>query len=166
MQTSKTEKTYFNLTCDGVGYLNRPRWVESKKSKYIACTIQALRGDEEDKTRFDVRVVGGQAQKVFEDLLKAYPDLLSNDYKKRPTVTIGFRIGDIYAKTDEAEDRETGEKILTPTIDGRLIRIKYLKVRGEMFYRDEPNANQEADSAADNTVPEQYNQGNYGSHRE
>lgn len=82
MQTSKTEKTYFNLTCDGVGYLNRPRWVESKKSKYIACTIQALRGDEEDKTRFDVRVVGGQAQKVFEDLLKAYPDLLSNDYKK------------------------------------------------------------------------------------
>ncbi|MFV2028656.1 DUF3577 domain-containing protein [Neisseria sp. S1] len=167
MQTSKTEKTFFNLTCEGVGYMNRPRWVESKKSKYIACTIQALRGDEEDKTRFDVRVVGGQAQKVFEDLLEAYPDLLSDDYKKRPTVTIGFRVGDIYAKTYEANDRKTGEKILTPTIDGRLIRIKYLKVRGEVFYHDELNVNQAANTAAsDDTVPEQFYQENYGSHRE
>lgn len=53
--TQQTQ-TYFNLLADGFGFLNRLREVQPKRGKaFYACTIQAARGDADDKSRFDVR---------------------------------------------------------------------------------------------------------------
>ena len=57
MSANQTQQVpaYFNLTADGVGYLNRVRIVQSKGkrgSEYFACTIQALHGDADEKSRF------------------------------------------------------------------------------------------------------------------
>ena len=83
---------YFDLTADGVGFMNRPRVVQGKRGSghvYFSCTIQALHGDADEKARFDVRIVGGKAKELFAKLLEEFPDLLSSDYKRRPTVFIG-----------------------------------------------------------------------------
>lgn len=51
---TQSNQNYFNLTADGIGFLNRPREVQGKRksSNYYACTIQASRGDNGEKTRF------------------------------------------------------------------------------------------------------------------
>lgn len=135
MQNNQTLPTYFNLTCDGIGYLNRPRLVQVKKGNpYYACTIQALRGENE-KTRFDVRIIGDEAKKLFADLLENFPELQSNNFKERPPVCIGFSIGDIQAVSFETTYAKTGETVTTHSIDGRLLKFKFIKVNGEIWYR-------------------------------
>ncbi|HGJ8538323.1 TPA: DUF3577 domain-containing protein [Neisseria gonorrhoeae] len=64
---TQSNQNYFNLAADGIGFLNRPREVQGKRksSNYYACTIQASRGDNGEKTRFDLRIVGGQAKELF-----------------------------------------------------------------------------------------------------
>ncbi len=135
-QSTQTQNTYFNLTCDGIGFLNRPRTVKTKKGEYFACTIQASRGDANDKTRFDLRVVGNEAKSLFAQLLEDFPALTSTNFRDHPTVVVGFRAGDIVAMTFETTDRQTGEKIQTPTIDGRLLKFKFIKVNGELWYTE------------------------------
>ena len=88
-QTNQTKSQYFNLTSDGVGFVNRVREVQTKGKKgssYFACVIQASYGDSGDKCRFDVRVVGSEAKEVFQRLLETYPSLKESEYKKHPTV--------------------------------------------------------------------------------
>lgn len=136
MSQTTQNSTYFNLTADGIGFLNRPRTVNTKKSSYFACTIQASRGDANDKTRFDLRVVGGQAKELFAQLLEDFPALTSSNFREHPTVIVGFRAGDIVATTFETTDRTTGEKVQTPTIDGRLLKFKFIKVNGELWYTE------------------------------
>lgn len=145
-QSTQTQNTYFNLTADGIGFLNRPRTVNTKKSSYYACTIQASRGDANDKTRFDLRVVGGEAKTLFAQLLEDFPALTSSNFRDHPTVVVGFRAGDIVATTFETTNRETGEKVQTPTIDGRLLKFKFIKVNGELWYTEKTaeTASQEA----------------------
>lgn len=131
-------QNYFNLTADGIGFLNRPRVVTCKKgASYFACTIQASRGDAGDKSRFDLRIVGEHAKALFEKLLQAFPELQSKDYKQRPSVVVGFRAGDIQPVIFETEHRQTGEKVTTPSIDGRLLKFKFIKVNGEMWYSEQ-----------------------------
>ena len=133
--TQATTNSYFNLTAEGIGFLNRPRRVTGKKIDYFACTIQASRGNEGDKTRFDLRVVGGQAKELFEQLLEQFPDLENNDFKKRPKVVVGFRAGDIQATVFESTNARTKEKVVTPSIDGRLLKFNFIKVNGEFWYK-------------------------------
>lgn len=150
--TQATQNTYFNLTADGIGFMNRPRTVKAKRGNpYYACTIHASRGDAGDKSRFDVRIVGSEAKELFAKLLQAYPNLQSDDLKQRPTVLLGFRVGDLQAITFETTSRETGEKIVTPTIDCRLLKFKFIKVNGEYWYREqrEPSATEAAPAPAD-----------------
>lgn len=143
---------YFNLTADGVGYLNRPRTVQAKgkrSSEYFACTIQALHGDADEKSRFDLRIVGGEAKDLFARLLDEFPALLDADYKRRPTVFVGFRAGDITPiafETNAKDDKGKPIKITTPSIDGRLLKFKFIKVNGEYWYKSE---NSHSDDAAE-----------------
>lgn len=147
---TQTNQNYFNLTADGIGFLNRPREVQGKRksSNYYACTIQASRGDEGEKTRFDLRVVGGQAKELFARLLEEFPQLLSKNYRERPTVVVGFRAGDIQPLKFETNNRETGEVLETLSIDGRLLKFKFIKVDGDMWYQssseDETQNNSDA----------------------
>ena len=147
---TQTNQNYFNLTADGIGFLNRPREVQGKRksSPYFACTIQASRGDNGEKTRFDLRIVGGQAKELFARLLEEFPQLLSKNYRERPTVVVGFRAGDIQPLKFETNNRETGEVLETLSIDGRLLKFKFIKVDGDMWYQsssqDETQNNSDA----------------------
>ena len=134
---TQTNQNYFNLTADGIGFLNRPREVQGKRksSNYYACTIQASRGDNGEKTRFDLRIVGGQAKELFARLLEEFPQLLSKNYRERPTVVVGFRAGDIQPLKFETNNRETGEVLETLSIDGRLLKFKFIKVDGDRWYQ-------------------------------
>lgn len=147
---TQTNQNYFNLTADGIGFLNRPREVQGKRksSNYYACTIQASRGDNGEKTRFDLRIVGNHAKELFARLLEEFPQLLSKNYRERPTVVCGFRAGDIQPLKFETNNRETGEVLETLSIDGRLIKFKFIKVDGDMWYQsssqDETQNNSDA----------------------
>lgn len=146
---TQTNQNYFNLTANGIGFLNRPREVQGRKSSnYYACTINASRGDDGEKTRFDLRVVGGQAKELFARLLEEFPQLLSKNYRERPTVVVGFRAGDIQPLKFETNNRETGEVLETLSIDGRLLKFHFIKVDGDMWYQssseDETQNNSDA----------------------
>lgn len=140
-QSFQTQSQYFNLTAEGIGFLNRPRLVEGKKVQaYYACTIQACRGDAGDKTRFDLRIVGAEAKELFRQLLEAFPELLSGNFKERPTVVVGFRAGDITPVQFETTDRKTGEKVSSLSIDGRLLKFRFIKVNKQLWYKEESTA--------------------------
>ena len=123
--------SYFNLIVDGCGFLNRPRIVEGKgkNSSYFSATIQANRGDSGETTRFEVRVVGGEAKSLFQKLLDEYPALLSKDYKKRPSVFVSFRIGDIQPMQFEGKDGKP-----TLYIDGRIIKFNSISVNKQKWF--------------------------------
>ena len=135
-QTTSSSQ-YFNLTVDGCGYLNRPRIVQSKGKggAYYSASIQANRGDSGETTRFEIRVVGGQAKTLFKKLLDEFPALLNDDYKRRPSVFVSFRIGDIQPMSFEGKD---GKPVLY--IDGRLLKFKSITVNKKKWHSENTQA--------------------------
>ena len=160
MSANQTQQVpaYFNLTADGVGYLNRVRIVQSKGkrgSEYFAGTIQALHGDADEKSRFDVRIVGGEAKEIFARMLDEFPALLDKDYKRRPTVFVGFRVSDLKPvcfETSAKNDKGEEIKVTTPSIDARLLKFKFVKVNRELWYKSQdgqPDAESSSEVPAD-----------------
>lgn len=144
---SNTQTQYNNLIVRGTGFLNRPRVVEGKKCpKYFAASIAANRCDDNEKSLFEVRIVGSEAKSLFEKLLQEFPALLDKDWKKRPTVSCGFSIGDIQAKTYTSKDDKE-----VPYIDGRLLKFTFITVSGEKWYSAKDPA---SDAPADETQPD------------
>ena len=140
MNNSSNSSVYFNLIADGCGFLNRPRVVQSKSGSYFACTIAANRGDAGETTRFEVRVVGGEAKSLFQKLLDEFPALLDKDFKKRPSVFVSFRIGDIQPMQFEKDGKTT------LYIDGRILKFKSITVNKEKWFVD-TQSNATADEA-------------------
>ena len=128
-QTQSNTPTYYDLIVQGCGFLNRLREVESKKSKYYAATLNANRGDQGERTSFEVRIVGSDAKKLFAGLLEQFPALLDKDFKKRPSVFCAFSVGDIQPKSYTGKD---GNEVLC--IDGRLLRFLFINVNGKPWY--------------------------------
>lgn len=145
---TQSNQNYFNLTVDGIGFLNRPREVQGKRksSNYYACTIQASRGDAGEKTRFDLRIVGDKAKELFARLLEEFPQLQSKNIQERPTVVVGFRAGDIQPLKFEAINHKTGEVSELLSIDGRLLKFKFIKVDGDMWYQSSYQGDQNQDN--------------------
>lgn len=143
-------QTFFNLTVDGCGFLNRPRIVQSKgkNGSYFSATIQAKRGDSGEITRFEIRVVGGEAKSLFQKLLDEYPALLDKDYKKHPSVFVSFRIGDIQPMS--FENKQTGKPVLY--IDGRLLKFKSITVNKEKWYAENTQATTNAQATTEQPV--------------
>lgn len=137
------QSSHFNLHVNGVGYLNRVRWVEPRRNAgrkadpFLACSVAALRGDSQspDYTYFDLRVSGREAIEMVERLRE--------DIEAQRKVFISFRVGDIYPHVYErdAKDREgrkTGEKEIASLIKGRLLLILSITIDGENVYRRDP----------------------------
>ena len=147
-QTQSHEVTYFDLTTEGVGYLNRIRVVSAKKATpYLACTIKALNGpsDDVEYRECDLIVVGSQAQTVVRQLEAAVVD------KKK--VLVGFRFGDASPNAYEVTNRDTGAVEQRLCIKGRLLQITFAKVDGAMV--DIPKVERKpADAANDTPAPE------------
>lgn len=139
-QTS-TQKSYFNLHTTGIGYLNDIRTVKPKKGdEFVACRIAALTGssDAPEYRYFDVNVVGAEAEKLIIRCEEAV-----NANKK---VLISFVVSDLWVDTFTytADSKYHKKGDTGVTLKGRLIRIKMVKVDGELKYQ-EPTQNQNTD---------------------
>jgi len=144
-QTAKEVK-YFDLHTTGIGYLGRIREVKLKKGQpFWACTIAAMHGEckapdsgeKPEYTYFDCNVVGAEAEKLIK---RCAPAVAAG--KK---VLVGFVIGDIHLDRfvyDKGERKgETGV-----SLKGRLLRIRWIKVNGEMTWQEPPKDAQNATS--------------------
>ena len=136
-----SQSSFFNLHVEGVGYLNRVRTVKPKKGQeFLACTVSAMRGSTDDigYTRFDCRVSGSEAKKIVK--------LLEPDVTAEKTVLIGFKIADIYPElfTFEKGDKKGQAGV---SIKGRLLRIKFAKVNGEVVELPQPARSNDSESA-------------------
>ena len=134
--TASAQANHFNLHVNGVGYLNRVRWVEPKRNAgrraepFLACSVSALRGNSEqpDYTYFDLRVSGREAIEMV--------DRLGEDVAAERKVFISFRVGDIYAHPyerdvkDRQTGRKTGDREMAALIKGRLLLINSITIDG------------------------------------
>lgn len=153
---STQTSNHFNLHVNGVGYLNRIRWVETKgfgrKAKpFLSCSISAMRGktDEPDYTYFDLRVSGSEAIEMVEKL--------KGDVEAKRKVFVSFRVGDIYAHSymrnlRDENGRTTGEQEPAALIKGRLLLINSVTVDGVNIFRRE---SQEESSVEDTPFQEE-----------
>lgn len=176
MTTASTQTSnHFNLHVNGLGYLNRVRWVETKGSgrkaqPFLACSISAVRGntDEPDYTYFDLRVSGSEAIEMVEKLM--------GDVEAKRKVFVSFRVGDIYTHVymrnlRDEKGRTTGEQEPAALIKGRLLLINSVTVDGVNIFRrelqeessmdnipfqeDAPLQNSSTDDESSQDVPEQ-----------
>jgi len=126
--TARLTDGYYDLHVTGLGYLNRVREVKPPRGKaFLAASIGALHGpsDEVQKTWFDVRVSGQEAQRVIRELMP--------DAEAGKAVLIGFRLGDLTAETFVYEkgpkQGQTGV-----TLKARLLKVAWAKVDGKTVY--------------------------------
>ncbi|ERF77897.1 STY4534 family ICE replication protein [Gallibacterium anatis] len=130
--TTQTQQTnFFNLHTSGIGYLNDIREVTPKKGNpFLACRISALTGDSEapEYRFFDTNVVGKDAEKLIRRCQKA----VSEGRK----VIISFVLADLWTDTYVvAKDTKYHKKGDTAvSLKARLIRIKMIKIDGEVKY--------------------------------
>lgn len=147
-----TEK-YFDLHIDGIGYLNRAREVSVRGGSFLAVDITALHGEASnpEKTRFDCRVSGSEAQALirrFMDPINDRGHLAGDGTTIRHKVLAGFRLGDLYPETFTYEKGDRAGQAGV-SLKARLLRLEWVKIDGEMVYkaqRDEPE-NQPGDAS-------------------
>lgn len=115
----------FNLIIEGIGYLNRVRWVQVKRDPaYLCCTINAMMGVQGDVefVAIDCRVVGHQAIEVV--------DMLSEAVEAKCKVIVGFRASDPKPDFYTVKDHKTGEPVDREGLKARLLQITLAKVDG------------------------------------
>lgn len=134
----ESEDQYFNLHTDGVGYCNDIRWVVPngrKKDQFLALRIKALRGhvDEPNYTGYDVKVSGGVAIDIVDQLLE-----VQRQAEGKAKILMAFRLGDEFAEAYMGDvyenNQKTGEKVPRPVIKARLLLVKSVKVDGTLWY--------------------------------
>ena len=135
-QTQHNSTQYFNLHTHGVGYLNDIREVKPKKGNpFWACRIAALVGDtnEPEYRFFDCNIVGAEAEK----LIRRCSDAVETEKK----VLISFVLSDLWTDTyTVSKDTKYHKKGDTAvTLKSRLIRVKMIKIDGELRYQEQPN---------------------------
>ena len=135
-QTQQNSTQYFNLHTHGVGYLNDIREVKPKKGNpFWVCRIAALVGDtnEPEYRFFDCNIVGAEAEK----LIRRCSDAVETEKK----VLISFVLSDLWTDTyTVSKDTKYHKKGDTAvTLKSRLIRVKMIKIDGELRYQEQPN---------------------------
>lgn len=135
-QTQQNSTQYFNLHTHGVGYLNDIREVKPKKGNpFWACRIAALVGDtnEPEYRFFDCNIVSTEAEK----LIRRCSDAVEAEKK----VLISFVLSDLWTDTyTVSKDTKYHKKgDIAVTLKSRLIRVKMIKIDGELRYQEQPN---------------------------
>ncbi len=137
---SNSNEKYFDLHINGIGYLNRAREVSPKRGEtFIAVDVTALYGpsDNVQKTRFDCRVVGGEAKEIIERFMPQINDqgrMAGDGTTLRHKVLAGFRLGDLYTDTFTYEKgQKQGETGVS--LKARLLRLDWVKVDGNIVYQ-------------------------------
>ncbi|AIZ79094.1 MULTISPECIES: STY4534 family ICE replication protein [Pasteurellaceae] len=140
-QTSTQQaNNYFDLHTHGLGYLSRIRDVDPKKgNSFIACQIAALAGssDKPEYRYFDVNVVGHEAERLIKKC--------ENAVNAKKKVLISFVIADlwtdIFTYSTDSKFHKKGDTGVS--LKGRLIRIKMIKIDGELKYQEQPKQNKQ-----------------------
>ena len=144
MTTSSNEKNYFDLHVTSLGYVNRIREVKPRKGDaFLACDIAALNGpsDKPEYRYFDVRVSGADAQHLIRRCEEAV--------KAERKVLIGFRLGDLWPDLfTYSKGKNEGKPGVS--LKGRLLFVSWIKVDGNLVYKAEAKA---ADNASREDAP-------------
>ena len=144
--TTPAVPAYFNFHANGVGWMNRIRLVTPKRggNPFLTCSISVLYGatDAPERTCLDLRVSGGEAQKLVERLQKHC------EAKKK--IFVSFKAGDLYPHLYERKNNETGRMETTALIKGRLLALSSIKIDGAKVWPVEKPA-EEATAAAEET---------------
>ena len=144
-----TAPSYFNFHANGVGWMNRIRLVTPKRggNPFLACSISVLYGatDAPERTCLDLRVSGGEAQKLVERLQKHL------DAKKK--IFVAFKAGDMYPHLYERKNNETGRMETAALIKGRLLALSSIKIDGEKVWPVEKPAEAPAAEAEETPAP-------------
>lgn len=123
-------KEFFNFHATGVGWMNRVRLVTPKRGgqSFLACSVSALHGttDAPERTCLDLRVSGGEAQRLVERLQK--------HCEAGKKVFVSFKVGDMYPHIYERQNRETGKPETAALIKGRLLALSSIKIDGEKVW--------------------------------
>lgn len=149
---SDNASTYFNLHFSGIGYLNRVRWVETKRGNrkadpFLSCAVNALHGsaDNPNYTYFDLKVSGAEAVEIIANL--------AADLEAQRKVIVSFKGGDIYPHLYQRQARDQQGNRLNHTepaalIKGRLLVVYTVSVDGEVVYRRPRTDDAEAEGNA------------------
>lgn len=143
MSQNNTENNYFDLTAEGLGYLNRARKVSPNQgSPYHCVTIAALHGqsDNPNYTYFDCRIVGSDALAFVTERF----DMINDRDTK---VLVRFKVGDMLADSYETQGKSYH------VIKSRLLRITWAKIGDTVIDlglddADEPASQSETPSQA------------------
>lgn len=140
MSNSSTQKNFFNLHTQGLGYLNNIRLVELKKgTPFYSCDIAALVGEssQPEYRFFNCNVVG----KDTANLVKRCQDAVNANKK----VLVAFVMSDLWFDTftyqKDGKNHKKGDTGVA--LKGRLINIKMVKVDGELKYPNPTEAKTE-----------------------
>ncbi len=128
-QNASQAPAFFDLHVNGIGYLNRVRYVKPNKGDgFWACSIAALRGSSTspDYTYFDVRVSGETANQ----LIARAEGAVTAGHK----MLVSFKLGDIYPETFTYENGDKAGKTGV-SLKGRLLLIRWIKKDGEFVYQ-------------------------------
>ncbi|EGU34605.1 hypothetical protein VII00023_03788 [Vibrio ichthyoenteri ATCC 700023] len=124
---------YFDIHTSAFGFINRVRKVVPNRGEpFWAADFSACRGDAGEKTYFDVKVVGTEANALFEQHL-------ANFEQGKDKVTASIVIGDLRVElfTYKAGEKKGQTGV---SLKGRLLRFKYLKVNDEVVLQTESEA--------------------------
>ena len=128
--SSSQEKSFFDLHITGSGLIRRVRNVKPKNgAPYLACDIAVSDGASGERSRFDCRVSGKDAQ----SLVRKYIEPIEAGQK----VLVGFKLGDLrpeiftYAKGERAGEQAIGLK-------ARLLFIYWVTIDGKEVYQAAP----------------------------
>ncbi|OOF39157.1 hypothetical protein BKK47_07230 [Rodentibacter mrazii] len=147
MSTQNNQQAkYFNLHTSGIGYLSDIREIKPTKGKkgdsYWACRIAALVGpaDSAEYRVFDMNISGEETVQLIKRCQEAV------EAKKK--VLVSFVMGDLrYDTFTYSKDSEYHKKGDTGiSLKGRLFRINFIKVDGELKYQLEKRQSAEQDN--------------------
>lgn len=151
MSNQKSQNTYVNLTATGLAFINRLRWVESR-DPYLALSLNSWHGqDGKEQTLFEAIPKGDIVLSILQDLMDQYPQTMEG-YRgdDKVTVTCGFVVGGLKPGFFSSKNGDVD------CIRCNLIKIQWIKVNGEYFYRekDESEAANQGDNQDYTATPE------------
>lgn len=140
--SNQNQTTYVNLTADGLGFINRMRWAEPRNGDaYLALSLNAFHGKDGKKQQlFEAIPKGDVVCGLLQELMDQYPELCEGyQGDQKVTATCGFTVAGLEAR--KPFRTRTGKEVYP--IGCNLIRIKWIKVNGEFWYREQPTDNQQ-----------------------
>lgn len=134
---------YNDLHTTGLGYLNRARTVTPENGEpYESVSISGLRGKKKKPkyTYYDTTVVGGEAL----EFITAHKSAINDRDQK---LLVRFRISDEEPTSYMGGENKTDRRHV---IKGRLIRIFWAELNGEVILQSTEGSENDQDSNSDN----------------